>query len=107
MKKLTIVMILIIITSNLFGQSNLMSVKSTQTPIKIQSYVPYKTESSLPVGPSMMIGGLTFMAAGLLTQPRNGGLDEMTKIPLYKQGPRFITILSGGVVFTTGLFISF
>ncbi len=65
-------------------------------------------EPSLPLGPSMMIGGTAFVVAGLLTVPDYDVLEDGTTQtkPFWRQGARMLAIVSGGGLFTAGIIIS-
>lgn len=56
-------------------------------------------------GPLMMIGGASFIAAGLITSPFTIGKTTTPK-PFYQQGPRALAIVSGAIVFTVGVGIT-
>jgi len=56
-------------------------------------------------GPLMMIGGASFVAAGLLTSPFTIGKTTTPK-PFYQQGPRALAIVSGAFVFVVGVGIT-
>jgi len=65
-------------------------------------------EPSLPLGPSMMIGGAAFVVAGLLTVPDYDVLEDGTTQtkPFWRQGARMLAIVTGGGLFTAGIIIS-
>jgi hypothetical protein len=56
-------------------------------------------------GPIMLVGGTTFILAGLLTPPLMVGGSTTQKQPVYKQ-VRMLPIVSGAIVFTIGLGIT-
>jgi len=62
----------------------------------------YKQEFKASTELGMMIGGSTFIIAGLLTNPVCKSPDYMTPKPILLQGPRTIAILGGGIVFIIG-----
>ncbi len=53
-------------------------------------------------GPWMMIGGVSFIAAGLLTTPFTQGSSNVPK-PFWQQGPRTLAVISGSIVFVAGI----
>jgi hypothetical protein len=61
----------------------------------------------VPVGPLMMLGGASFIAAGLLTTPVYVGGSTTEKKPFFQQGGRAAAIISGCVVIVGGVIISF
>lgn len=71
-----------------------------------QRYYPqkkkYKREFRTSTELGMIIGGSTFIIAGLLTNPVCKSPDYMTPKPILLQGPRTIAILGGGIVFIIG-----
>ena len=54
------------------------------------------------IGPAMMLGGASFVVAGLLTPPTMVGWSTTQKQPFYKQ-IRMLPILTGTVVLTIGI----
>lgn len=58
------------------------------------------------VGPLVMLGGASFLAAGLLTTPFYQGGSTTVKKPFFQQGPRTWAILSGGFCLVGGVVIS-
>lgn len=65
----------------------------------------YNNSSNIPVGVGMMIGGTSFIVAGLLTPPTYVGGSTTEKKPFYQQ-PKFLPILSGSLFFTIGIGVS-
>lgn len=57
--------------------------------------------SNMRIGPAMMLGGASFVVAGLLTPPTMAGTSTTQKQPFYKQ-IRMLPILTGTIVFTIG-----
>jgi hypothetical protein len=55
------------------------------------------------VGPVMMLGGASFIAAGMLTTPFYVGGSTTQKKPFFQQGPRMLAILSGAGVMVVGV----
>ena len=53
-----------------------------------------------------MLGGVAFTAAGLLTPPVMVGGSTTEQKPFIQQGVRAAAIITGSVVFTTGLVIT-
>lgn len=71
---------------------------------KILLNLPKPTPSSTPdmrIGPAMMVGGASFVVAGLLTPPTMVGWSTTEKQPFYKQ-IRMLPVLTGVIVFTIG-----
>jgi hypothetical protein len=96
MKKLTLTLALLLSTST-FSQI---------APPKRSILLNLPKPSSAPnmsVGPGMMIGGATFVAAGLLTPPFMVAGSTTQKKPFYQQGPRAAAIISGSIVFVVGI----
>jgi len=65
----------------------------------------YNSSGNMPVGVGMMIGGTSFIVAGLLTPPTYVGGSTTEKKPFYQQ-PKFLPILSGSLFFTIGIGVS-
>ena len=65
----------------------------------------YNSSGNMPVGVGMMIGGTSFIVAGLLTPPTYVGGSTTEKKPFYQQ-PKFLPILSGALFFTIGIGVS-
>ena len=63
--------------------------------------LPKPSPPNMPLGPGMMIGGATFVVAGLLTPPMMIAGSTTQKQPVYKQ-PRMLPIASGALIFTIG-----
>lgn len=61
------------------------------------------SQSNVRIGPIMMLGGASFIAAGLLTPPIMVGGSTTQKQPFYKQGGRALSIVSGAVFLTIGV----
>lgn len=68
----------------------------------------YRDESSIPLPVGMMLGGATFITAGLLTVPDYsvGPNGETQTKPFFRQGARMMAIMTGAGVFTAGVVIS-
>lgn len=62
-------------------------------------------EPSFPIGPAMMIGGATFITAGLLTPPTYVGGSTTEKKPFYQQ-PKMLPIVTGAIFMCSGIVIS-
>ena len=67
---------------------------------------PY--ENNVPVGPFMMLGGASFIAAGLLAPPNMVSGSTTEKQPLIGQLHKVLPIATGSIVFVigTGVFIA-
>ena len=100
MKKLILILMLAL-TSNVFSQL-------APPRQKIDLHLPtttYNTKEPI-VGPLVMLGGAAFTAAGLLTPPVMVGGSTTEPKPFIQQGVRAAAIITGSVVFTTGLVIT-
>ena len=62
-------------------------------------------EPSFPIGPAMMIGGATFITAGLLTTPTYVGGSTTERKPFFQQ-PRALPIITGALLMGSGIVIS-
>ena len=67
--------------------------------------LPSSPSPNMPIGPGMMIGGATFVVAGLLTPSVMVAGSTTQKQPAYKQ-PKMLPIISGALVFTIGVGIT-
>ena len=67
--------------------------------------LPKPSPPNMPLGPGMMIGGATFVVAGILTPPMMIAGSTTKKQPVYKQ-PRMLPIVSGALIFTIGVGIT-
>lgn len=94
MKKLTLTLALLLSTSA-FSQ-----IAPPKKSILLNLPKP-SSSPSMPIGPGMMIGGATFIVAGLLTPPTIVGTSTTQKQPIYKQ-IRMLPILTGTIVLTIG-----
>ena len=65
----------------------------------------YNSSSNLPIGVGMMVGGASFIVAGLLTPPTYVGGSTTEKKPFFQQ-PKFLPIVTGGLLFTIGIGVS-
>jgi len=63
----------------------------------------YGTSGELGVG--LLIAGAAFIVGGLTTLTPYYGYDGSNK-PFFKQGPRMVAILGGGLIFSTGIVIT-
>lgn len=66
----------------------------------------YKTESNFPLGPAIMLGGSSFILAGVLTTPIYVGGSTTVKQPFFKQGGRMLAIMTGLTATTIGFVIT-
>lgn len=64
------------------------------------------SQSNAPVGPIMMLGGASFIAAGLLAPPNMVGGSTTQKQPIVKQLHKVLPIASGCVILVVGVSIS-
>jgi hypothetical protein len=115
MKKLLLILMLTL-TQMCFSQDSFFN---TENEIKydinlnldkVNYNTSYKTSSynsrgNLPIGVSMMMGGTAFVLAGILTPSTYVGGSTTNKKPFYQQ-PKFLPILSGGLLFTVGIGVS-
>lgn len=60
------------------------------------------------LGPYLIVGGLVFGTIGALGGTLGADYDGSTNNPkpFYRQGAHFLTALSGGVIFTTGIILT-
>ena len=65
----------------------------------------YKRDKDRKVGPYMIIGGLTFMAAGLLTPPIMVGGSTTQEQAMYKQIRSYV-FTSGVLTFSAGVVLT-
>lgn len=65
----------------------------------------YNSGGNIPVGVGMMVGGSSFIVAGLLTPPTYVGGSTTEKKPFFQQ-PKFLPILTGSLFFTIGIGVS-
>lgn len=71
------------------------------------STTSYSSNSSnVRVGPVMMLGGASFIVAGILTTPVYVSGSTTEKKPFLQQGGRAAAIISGCLVLTGGIVIS-
>lgn len=75
-----------------------------QTKTTTTSY-GYEKSSRIPLGLGMVIGGASFIVAGLLTPPTYVGGSTTQKKPFMAQ-PKALPILTGALVMTIGCTIS-
>lgn len=101
MKKL-VVLVSLICSMNVLGQ--LAPVRS-----KVNLNLPqpefFKPDKERMVGPYMMLGGLTFMVAGLLTPPIMVGGSTTQQQAMYKQARSF-AFTSGVLTFGAGVVLT-
>lgn len=96
------IILTLFLTLSLFGLNQIAPPKS-----KITLNLPTpNSQSNVRIGPIMMLGGASFIAAGLLTPPLMVGGSTTQKQPFYKQGGRALCIVSGAVFLTIGVGIS-
>lgn len=105
------------ISMNTYNQSNPYMVMNTNTP-KLGLNINTNTrvslggygynDSSIPLGVGMMLGGATFITAGLLTVPDYdvGPNGETQTKPFWRQGARMLAVMTGAGLFTAGIVIS-
>ena len=63
---------------------------------------PSPSSTDVRLGPTMMLGGASFIVAGLLTPPTMVGWSTTQKQPFYKQ-IRMLPVLTGTIVLTIGI----
>jgi hypothetical protein len=65
-------------------------------------------DSKIPLGVGMMLGGVTFVTAGLLTIPDYdvGPNGETQTKPFWRQGARMLAVMTGAGLFKAGIVIS-
>jgi len=101
MKQLILILMLSLVTT---GYTQL------SPPVqKIDLHLPqtqnYGYENTMRTGPAVMLGGASFIVAGLLTPPTYVSGSTTEKKPFYKQ-IRNLPILAGSIIFSTGLVIT-
>lgn len=74
--------------------------------INLMLPAPSSSQSNAPVGPIMMLGGASFIAAGLLAPPNMVGGSTTQKQPIVKQLHKVLPIASGCVILVVGVSIS-
>ena len=79
---------------------------SNKTPVVNLNLQNSKNGPNVRVGPVMMLGGASFIAAGLLTTPVYVSGSTTDKKPFIEQGGRMLSILSGCLVMTIGVGVS-
>jgi len=112
MKHLILTLFLTIVTASFSQLSPPVSAYGTskidlhlEKSLKVSS--SYQRESNFPLGPAMMLGGASFITAGLLTPSTYVGGSTTEKKPFFQQ-PKMLPIVSGilltsvGVVFSVG-----
>jgi hypothetical protein len=71
--------------------------------VKLNLPKPSTSNNTPIVGPALLIGGASFIAAGLLAQPvMEGGSTTEKKAPIH-QLHRILPIVSGSAVFVVGI----
>lgn len=101
MKKL-ILLLMLSLTTGVFSQ---LAPPPSQINLHLPTPKPYKVKEPI-VGPLVMLGGMAFTAAGLLTPPVMVGGSTTEPKPFLQQGVRAAAIITGSVVITTGLVIT-
>lgn len=74
--------------------------------LHLQNVSYTSSNSSVRVGPVMLLGGASFIAAGLLTTPVYVAGSTTDKKPFLQQGGRAAAIISGCIVLSGGIVIS-
>lgn len=64
--------------------------------------VPSSNQSNVPIGPIMMLGGASFIAAGLLTPPTMVGGSTTQKKPFLQQMHRVLPVATGSIFLVVG-----
>ncbi len=101
MKKL-ILMVSLISTMNVFGQ---LAPVRQRVNLNLPQPQFCKPDKESRVGPYMMLGGLTFMVAGLVTPPIMVGGSTTQQQAMYKQ-MRSVVFTSGVLTFGAGVVLT-
>lgn len=101
MKKLLLLSFLIC-SLNVFSQ---LAPISPKVNLNLPQTYFSKPDKDRKVGPYMMLGGLTFMAAGLLTPPIMVGGSTTQQQGMYKQVRSYV-FTSGVLTFSAGLVLT-
>ena len=101
MKKL-ILMVSLISTMNVFGQ---LAPVRQRVNLNLPQPEFFKPDKESRVGPYMMLGGLTFMVAGLVTPPIMVGGSTTQQQAMYKQ-MRSLVFTSGAITFGAGIILT-
>jgi len=96
MKKILTIIILML-CFNTFSQ---LAPPRQTINLKLPKPVP-SNQSNTMVGPAMLIGGASFILAGVLTPPTMVGGSTTQKKPVYQQ-VRMLPIVTGSLVFVIG-----
>ena len=122
MKKIILILILSL-SSILYSQDNISDMGVSYVPtqsIMFNSNSPLQKVNlnlqngknildngrNVRVGPVMLLGGASFIVAGLLTTPVYVGGSTTEKKPFFQQGGKMLSILSGCLVMTVGVGVS-
>lgn len=89
-----------------FSHDQSIDLKLELLETKSKTYQTYKTESNFPLGPAIMLGGSSFILAGVLTTPIYVGGSTTVKQPFFKQGGRMLAIMTGLTLTTVGVVIT-
>jgi len=104
-----ILTIVLILSFNLGAQDSyqpLMFIEPLEPiELNLNTSYGYPEESNMPIGVGMMLGGATFIVAGLLTPPSYIGGSTTEMKPFFQQA-KIWPILTGALVFTGGIVIS-
>ena len=99
--KLLITAILLIFSTFSFSQ-----LAPPRKVVKLNLPPVTSSNNTAVVGPAMLLGGVSFIAAGLLAPPvMEGGSTTQKKAPIH-QLHRILPIVSGSAVFVVGVGIS-
>jgi hypothetical protein len=96
--------------TNLSNERSIMFTESSNIKIDNNQFKLsyYNNEPKIGLGLGLFLGGAVLTTAGLLTQPptmENSNKDIVNK-PFLQQGPRAISIISGGLCMGIGCVIS-
>lgn len=86
----------------LLSASAISQIAPPRKSIMLNLPIPSSNQPNMRMGPAMILGGASFIAAGLLTSPFMEGSSTTPK-PFWKQGPRTAAVVSGSIVFVVGV----
>lgn len=92
-----------------FKQENLDNFnKNTELKSSLSTSYGNSGGGNTSLGPYLIVGGLVFGTIGALGGTLGADYEGGTNNPkpFYRQGAHFLTALSGGVIFTTGIILT-
>lgn len=98
MKKILTILLLAIATTS-YGQI-------APPKRKINLNLPVPNTQSAPIGPIMMLGGASFIVAGILTPANMVAGSTTQKQPPINQMQKILPIVSGSIIFVAGVSVT-